>query len=124
MKLRTPAGLRARGRRFWADTTTAFELERDEVELLVEVCRTLDTIDSLQVAVDREGVVVPGSTGQPRQHPALTELRGARIVLSRLLAQLALPDAEGAPLATATSDRARSAAQARWARRPAVRRGA
>jgi hypothetical protein len=58
---------------------------------------------------------VDGSAGQRRIHPAVNELRQARQLLARLLAQLGLPDESGqAVVETFETKRARSAANERW----------
>src|SRR6056297_2902151 len=91
-KVVTPDGLGVRGERFWRAVNATYELDLDESELLVEVCRMLDDLDALREAISEDGVVVDGSKGQQRSHPALAELRQTRIAAGRLLAQLALPD--------------------------------
>ncbi len=111
----TPADLGARGRKFWRTTMAGFELSDVETELLVECARLLDECESLRNAVDEEGVTVAGSTGQPRVHPALGELRQHRLALGRLLAQLALPDVADDKLPSPAQVRGRKAAQSRWA---------
>ena len=115
-KLATPADLGARGRKFWRTTMAGFELSDVETELLVECARLLDECESLRNAVDKEGVTVAGSTGQPRVHPALGELRQHRLALGRLLAQLALPDVEDEKLLSPAQSRGRKASQTRWAK--------
>lgn len=114
-KPKVPAGLGERGRRFWRDTVAVFELERDERELLVEACRTLDAIEDLQAAVAADGTVTRGAQGQLRAHPALSELRHNRAALGRLLAQLSLPDEGGDSIDSPAQARARKAANVRWA---------
>lgn len=118
---RAPTGLRARGRRFWRETLAEHELNRPELAVLEEVCRTLDDIDLLHDAVRVDGVTVAGSTGQTRAHPALVELRQQRQVVGRLVAQLGLEDEDGAPqlLTPATAKgrkgaKAAKAAHTRW----------
>jgi P27 family predicted phage terminase small subunit len=112
---RAPAGLKARGRRFWRRVASAYELTTSEFMILEEVCRTLDSLDAMQSALNSEGVTVEGSAGQPRAHPVLVELRQQRVALGRLLSQLALPDEQtGAGLPSLTEARARRAAEARW----------
>lgn len=110
-----PVGLAPRGRRFWSRTVATYSLSPSELELLTEVCRALDECEALQVAVAAEGVSVAGSKGQPRPHPALAELRQARLATARLLAHLALPDDDGASVPSPASMRGRKAAQSRWA---------
>ncbi len=130
LKPAAPADLGARGSRFWRSTVAVFELSEVELELLKECARLLDECEALRKAVDRGGVTVVGSTGQPRVHPALGELRQHRLALGKLLAQLALPDVADETLGTPAHARAKKASQARWAahnavkaRREAVQRG-
>jgi hypothetical protein len=112
--LRAPTGLAARGRRFWRATTTEFELTDAELLVLEECCRTLDTLDGLQRAIAELGPSVQGSMGQVVLNPAITEARGQRALLHRLLAALALPDDDGQVIRAATTQRGQQAAQARW----------
>ena len=109
-----PAGLGVRGRRFWRETASKYELSGPETELLTEVCRTLDDLDVLAAAVTAAGATVVGSQGQPVVNPALTEARGQRQALHRLLAALALPDDEDVALPSVQRLRASRAASARW----------
>ena len=111
---RAPAGMGARGRRFWRETLSEFELSDAEREILAECCRTLDDLDRLAAAIAEAGVMTVGSQGQPVVNPALTEARGQRAVLHRLVAALQLPDLEDRPMPSARSTRGRTAAQARW----------
>ncbi len=107
-----PPGLAVRGRRFWVAVVTEYEISPAELEILAEACRSLDTIDALQAAVDSDGVTVPGSTGQTRIHPAVGEIRQLRLAVARLLQVIGLPAEEPKP-ATARAERA---AHRRWAR--------
>ena len=118
-----PVGLDARGRRFWTRTVATYALSPSERELLVEACRALDTCEALQAVVGAEGITTAGSKGQPRAHPALAELRQARLALARLLAHLALPDDSGSAVASPASIRARRAAQSRWSTHPRKHHG-
>lgn len=109
-----PAGLGSRGRKFWRSTLGEFELSDAEQEILAEACRTLDDLDRLAGLVAEHGSMVTGSQGQPVLNPALTEARGQRLALHRLVAALQLPDAEDAPIPTAVQMRGKKAAQTRW----------
>jgi hypothetical protein len=102
-----------------------FDLDEHEVPLLEAACRQADDIRRLEALIAR-GVTARGSTGQTRLHPAVTEVRHARIAFARLLGTLNLPGDEEAiaPPATAAANRARKAANFRWsevARRKAQR---
>lgn len=109
-----PPGLGARGRRFWRSTLAEFDLSDAEREILAEACRTLDDLDRLAEMVKDHGPMVTGSQGQPVLNPALTEARGQRLALHRLVAALQLPDADDAPIPTAVQMRGKKAAQTRW----------
>jgi hypothetical protein len=86
----TPDGLKWSGRRLWEATVSDYELTVHETNLLLQACRTVDTLDLLQAHVDVDGPVLDGPTGL-RTHPGLVELRQQRIALARLLAALGLP---------------------------------
>ena len=92
--LPAPKGLAARGRAYWGTITEKYEMTISETELLREVCRTLDNLDALAAVVAADGATTTGSQGQIVVHPALTEARGQRLVLHRLIAALALPAEE------------------------------
>lgn len=111
-----PAGLSSNGLRFWHDTLDVYELTDSELALLTEACRTIDNLDALAAQIAVDGAMLTGSMGQPVIHPGLTEARGQRVVLHRLLAALALPDPDGQSVTTARTTRAQTAAKARWDR--------
>src|SRR4051794_10802227 len=64
-----PDALGARGSAFWVHALDAFDLDRHEQELLVQVCRLLDRLDALRAAVEADGTVVTTARGV-RVHPA------------------------------------------------------
>ncbi len=86
----TPVGLQWSGRRLWQATVDGFELSEHETGLLLQACRTVDSLDALQARLDADGTMVESPQGL-KAHPALPELRQQRIALARLLAALGLP---------------------------------
>lgn len=114
-----PVGLGPRGSGFWDATVGEFDLTRSELELLTEVCRVMDRLELLDVAVRADGAMVVGSAGQWVLNPALTEARGQQATLHRLIAALSLPDESAVP--STSTVRARTAAKARWAHHNEVR---
>lgn len=112
---KTPAGLGAAGRKLWREVLADFELPPDGLSLLTAACRTVDELDKLHTAMAGAEVMTTGSQGQPVVNPLFAEARAHRATLARLLAQLALPDEDDVTPLTATQERARKAAQARWA---------
>lgn len=85
-----PAGLKAPGRALWRSVLRDYELDEHEVTVLLEACRTRDSITDLQVVLDQEGVMNTGPQGV-RVHPALPELRQQRITFARLITALRIP---------------------------------
>lgn len=121
---RAPAGLAARGRKLWSETVTSFDLRSDEQAQLLELCRTMDTLERLESAVQGAALLVEGSAGQMRANPLLGEIRGHRQVAVQLSRSLGLSDVaeegdDGQPLPTPRQARARRAAAARWGHRGA-----
>jgi hypothetical protein len=89
---RPPKGLQAPGRRLYREITSRFILDAAESAILVQACRTADSLEDLQRALDAAGV----TDAKGRPHPVLGELRQQRLVLARLVAALRIPDEEGA----------------------------
>jgi hypothetical protein len=112
-----PAGLGERGRRFWDDVTATYALRADELELLVEAARILDLLARLEAEVAAQPLVLPGSKGQARPHPLLSEQRQNQLALATICRQLGLPDHDAVRAharESTRSSRARRAARERW----------
>ena len=113
LRIPTGTGLGPRGKRFWRSVTTDYDFTRaDDLELLIEVCRLLDELEELKAAIAEHGSVVPGSMGQPRPHPALSEMNKARSTLRLLLVRLGLDQADAEM--DKASKSGQKAADARW----------
>ncbi|WP_353647955.1 terminase [Nakamurella sp. A5-74] len=87
---RPPADLARSGKDLWRALTDDYELAAQEMALLTEACRTLDSCDALQVQLTTDGLMSESSQGV-RVHPALVELRQQRIALARMFAALRVP---------------------------------
>ena len=87
---KSPASVKAAGRRLWTSVLSVYELEEHETALLTEAVRTVDLLEDLAAAVRRDGVLIDSPQGV-RAHPAAVESRQQRIALARLLAALRLP---------------------------------
>lgn len=112
-----PRSLKVRGRKLWREITATFEFDAQEMPLLLEVCRTLDTIDDLSAAVEADGTMTTGSQGQKVVNPAVAELRQQQASFGRLLTMMNLDAAAaGSSIAKLTTVRAKTAANARWKR--------
>lgn len=116
-----PEVLGLRGSALWMDLQRDYEWDPQEVELLLETCRTLDVIDKLAESVATDGVMVRGSQGQPVMNGAVAELRQQQSAFARLVGQLNLVDAELGQVISARAVASRSAAQAKWRARKEAR---
>jgi hypothetical protein len=111
-----PRGLDSAGRSLWRRILADFGLREDEKTVLEAACRTADTIARLDAALVDAPLTVPGSAGQLREHPLLSEVRQQRALLGRLLHQLKLPEPEalGWYRDQQRTTQARTAARSRW----------
>src|SRR5690348_13233234 len=120
-----PAGLGAVGRSLWnrlhSELPTGAELDERELAMLTLACKHTDAIAALEAADTKQGHTVRGSTGQVRGHPAVAVIRQGRLVVKRHLDQIELEPPS--PAQQLTSQRARQAVGARWARERARRHG-
>ena len=81
-----PEAFGTQGKALWERVAAEFEPSAFEAAILVEACRS---VDELRAAAS---VVVAGSTGQPRAHPLLDEVRRHRETLARLLTVLGVDE--------------------------------
>jgi hypothetical protein len=113
--VKPPTGLKAPGRRLWLSVAERYVLTAAEVEMLGQACRTADELDRLECAVRQlSDLTVVGSTGQPRAHPLLEEVRRHRLLLERLTGALNLPDEDEEVGLRPGQKHGRRAIQARW----------
>lgn len=110
-----PRILKARGRKLWISLNESLEWDTQEVALLLEVCRTLDTIDTLAASIETDGMMITGSQGQLVLNSAVAELRQQQAAYARLLPLLNVEDAtSSAPVLSPKSASATRAAKVRW----------
>lgn len=109
-----PDGLGEAGRSLWQQVLGDFELAPGELALLVQACHTVDELDAISAALAAGPAVVVGSTGQPKASPLFAEARAHRLVLGKLLEQMALPDVGEDEGKTPNQLRAQKAAETRW----------
>ena len=85
-----PDSLGSRGATFWRSVQDVSEFDFRETDLLLEICRTLDTIEALSTAIDRDGVMIVGSQGQMVMNNAIGERRLQQAAYARMVTQLNL----------------------------------
>lgn len=91
---RAPAGLSRRARRLWRDVVEGWELDTDSLAVLESACRAWTRMEAAEDAVERDGLTVAGSRGQPVQHPLLPVVDRERAAALAALKQLGLETAE------------------------------
>lgn len=117
-----PEDLLAPGVKLWKAVHTEFDPNAVELQLLYELCRTTDELDRMSRAVALESPVVPGSKGQPRAHPLLTEIRQHRRLVDQLVVALGMP-LEDETVGRRRSAAAKQSADARWRKSGPRRKG-
>jgi hypothetical protein len=100
-------------KRFQAALPEGWEYDSRESALLVLGQRVADRIDQLELLLAEQGLVVQGSTGQPRLSPLVSEIRLQQLALARILEGVRVPNEIEAP---AKSARHQKAANRRWDR--------
>jgi P27 family predicted phage terminase small subunit len=114
----TPKGLKSAGRALWRAQLSEFEASSPaELALLEQACLTVDELAAMKTDLAEMGLVVSGSTGQPRINPLVSAIAAHRKLLDQLVVSL------GIPLPSETVGRRRSAAakqsaDARWRKTP------
>jgi hypothetical protein len=112
-----PAGLEVTGKALWRAMLADLEAEPWETAILTAACRQADQVAKLERLIAKDGLMIEGSTGQLRIHPAITEAHLGRQAVARLLAQLHLVDDPEADVGRSPkSRRASHAATTRWNR--------
>jgi P27 family predicted phage terminase small subunit len=97
---KAPAGLRKAGAALWArvlaDVHADWELDSSDLHGLEQAARAVDRAQELGEVIDRDGLMIAGSTGQERLHPAVAEQRMQRQLSAHLVSKIALapPDAK------------------------------
>jgi hypothetical protein len=115
---RPPTGLAARGRALRRQVQEVYKLDPVEAELLLELCKVLDRIDSISAELDTaESWAVHGSAGQWRSHPLLTSLDNQVKLADRLAASSGVSMPNAAAGQHSGHGHQQKAAQVRWARR-------
>jgi hypothetical protein len=113
--VKPPTGLKAQGKRLWAAVATKYVLTPAELEMPAQACRTADELDRLERAVRQlSELTVRGSTGQPKAHPLLEEVRRHRVLLERLTSALCLPNEDEQVGRTPGQKHGQRAIEARW----------
>ena len=114
---KAPTGLDRAGKSLWSSVAGKYELRADELRLLEDAAREADLIETLNNSLAGLPLMMKGSTGQDIVNPIYGELRQHRSALAGLLRALKLPDEDPVRAGVDRSSAARSAANARWAKR-------
>ncbi len=114
-----------RGQEFWNAIVGKYDLSESEIALLIEACRTIDILDSLDQSIRAEGPTILTDAGRTAVNPAVAAANNARTTLRQLISALALPDDAGERVPGGYAMRGKTGAAARWSksRRTASRAG-
>jgi hypothetical protein len=105
---RAPNGLQDPGKALWRQVCGELRLDALELATLHRACLLADRAGELEALIGEQGLMIAGSQGQQRIHPALGEQRQIHATVGRLLATM--KPASG----SAASSRAVHAARRRW----------
>ena len=90
-ELTPPDHLREHGARLWREIATEYEIDDSAgLALLTTACECLDRVRAAQVAIDRDGEIVPDRYNVPKAHPACDLEKSARTGFMAALKQLNL----------------------------------
>jgi P27 family predicted phage terminase small subunit len=110
-----PRGLGAPGRALWrrivADVEEGWRLDERDLALLSAAASAADRVSELEALVERDGLMIRGSKGQDRLHPAVSEARMQRALVSAMLVKVDLkaPDPRTGALSGRQRDHLRRA---------------
>lgn len=96
---RTPAGLKAAGKRLWSSIADVYGLHEHERATLLAACRCADLLDRLAGEAAAHDVTVVNTKGDQVVHPAIAEMRAQSLALTRMLASLRLPSGDESDVA-------------------------
>ena len=115
---KAPAELAAAGAELWRNVRRDFDLRPDEIEYLLNACRTLDELKRIEQQLANEAIFSKGSRGQRVANPLLGEARAHRREFTAQMKALGLRDAADpdAALHSLSSSGGRQLALARWNR--------
>ena len=92
--LKPPSGLGPAGRSLWrrvvADVPADVELDARDLIFLEQAGRASDRVSELEELIARDGLMIAGSKGQDRLHPAVAEARMQRQLVAVLLSKIEL----------------------------------
>lgn len=112
-----PEVLQSRGKELWQEMTSVFDFtgEPGKYAILERACRTADTIEQLETAMEGQQFTVKGSMGQAVINPLIAEARAQTNQLDKLIKSLNLPETSEEQLAQKAklSAAGRTAARAR-----------
>ncbi len=85
-----PKHLSPTSRKWWAEVSAAFELERHHELLLTGACECLDRIEEARAQIAKDGAYVTDRYHQVKPHPAHRIEAENRTLFARLLRELQL----------------------------------
>lgn len=111
----SPRDLKTAGTSLWRRLVREFEYNSAEMELLHQLCVTVDEIAAMRADLSEMGMITMGSKNQPVINPLLNALVAHRKLADQLVTALGLP-VQGEAVGRRRSAQGKAAADARWRR--------
>ena len=89
-KLRPPAHLKPKTRKWWTSVVQDFELQPHHLRLLTLAAESWDRCSAAREAIEAHGLTYVDRFGQPRSRPEVNIERDSRIAFVRCLRELDL----------------------------------
>lgn len=88
---KTPKTLRTQeGRRWWRAINSNYILEAESLLILETALQAFESMRAAEATIEAEGAVYHDRFGQPRQHPAMLNLKESRGAMLRAIQALGL----------------------------------
>jgi hypothetical protein len=109
-----PKSLKTAGRALWRAQLGEFKANSPvELELLRQLCETIDELDVMKTELAALGYIVAGAAGQPRINPLVAAIAQHRKLADQLATALAIP-LPSESVGRRRSAAAKQSADARW----------
>lgn len=113
-----PKGLGTAGAALWrgvfADVAEGWRLDARDLAQLEAAAHAADRVVELEAAIDKDGLMVAGSQGQPVLHPAVSEARMTRQLVASLVGKIELAPPKSPGRSARQDDQLRNARAKRW----------
>ncbi len=97
---KTPEHLSKQTQEFWVWASDEYQLNRDELHLLLMACEAMDRCIQARKRIAKQGLTYNDRFGQPKSRPEVAIERDSRLAFARLVKQLGLGKKLGREMTT------------------------